>query len=176
MPLRDIERVLPEVVRKDYRDDPEHQGRRQQERTLKPGCESEVAWSRHQILCLLILFRTNEFRAPCNGFVRNTTAESGNCGVRNVRIWCRIYCRHRPTAIGAFVVKGISRHPIAGNPAPRIWEAEGGMINSIGLQNIGVEAFIKEKAPAVGPNPDSLFRKRLWLCSRRLCGSRSAPG
>jgi dihydroorotate dehydrogenase (NAD+) catalytic subunit len=49
--------------------------------------------------------------------------------------------------IGAFVVKGISRTPMAGNPAPRIWEAEGGMINSIGLQNIGVEAFVRDKVP-----------------------------
>jgi len=53
------------------------------------------------------------------------------------------------TAIGAFVTKGISREPMAGNPAPRIWEAEGGMINSIGLQNIGVEAFVREKVPAL---------------------------
>lgn len=51
--------------------------------------------------------------------------------------------------VGAFVVKGISRHPIDGNPAPRIWEAEEGMINSIGLQNIGVEAFIRDKIPAL---------------------------
>jgi dihydroorotate dehydrogenase (NAD+) catalytic subunit len=50
-------------------------------------------------------------------------------------------------AVGAFVVKGISRTPMAGNPEPRIWEAEGGMINSIGLQNIGVEAFVRDKAP-----------------------------
>ncbi len=53
------------------------------------------------------------------------------------------------TGIGAFIIKGISREPIAGNPAPRLWEAEGGMINSIGLQNIGVEAFIREKVPAL---------------------------
>ena len=52
-------------------------------------------------------------------------------------------------AIGAFVVKGISREPIAGNPPPRIWEAEAGMINSIGLQNIGVRAFATEKIPAL---------------------------
>lgn len=49
--------------------------------------------------------------------------------------------------LGAFVVKGISRTPMAGNPAPRVWEAEAGMINSIGLQNIGVEAFIRDKVP-----------------------------
>jgi dihydroorotate dehydrogenase (NAD+) catalytic subunit len=52
-------------------------------------------------------------------------------------------------AIGAFVVKGISREPMDGNTAPRIWEAEGGMINSIGLQNIGVDAFVHEKIPAL---------------------------
>lgn len=50
-------------------------------------------------------------------------------------------------AIGGIVVKGLSREPIAGNPPPRLWEAEGGMINSIGLQNIGVRAFVQEKLP-----------------------------
>jgi dihydroorotate dehydrogenase (NAD+) catalytic subunit len=53
------------------------------------------------------------------------------------------------SAVGAFVVKGISRKPMEGNPPPRIWEAEGGMINSIGLQNIGIEAFIRDKVPAL---------------------------
>lgn len=48
-------------------------------------------------------------------------------------------------SLGAFVVKGLSREPIEGNPAPRIWEAEAGMINSIGLQNIGVRAFVRDK-------------------------------
>ena len=50
-------------------------------------------------------------------------------------------------AIGAFVVKGLSPEPMPGNPPPRIWEAEGGMINSIGLQNIGVRAFVRDKIP-----------------------------
>jgi dihydroorotate dehydrogenase (NAD+) catalytic subunit len=49
--------------------------------------------------------------------------------------------------IGAFIVKGLSREPMAGNPPPRVHETHGGMMNSIGLQNIGVCAFIKEKAP-----------------------------
>ncbi|HYZ84761.1 MAG TPA: dihydroorotate dehydrogenase [Bryobacteraceae bacterium] len=49
--------------------------------------------------------------------------------------------------VGAFVVKGLSRDPIAGNPPPRIYETHGGMINSIGLQNIGVCEFVKTKAP-----------------------------
>jgi dihydroorotate dehydrogenase (NAD+) catalytic subunit len=52
-------------------------------------------------------------------------------------------------ALGAFVVKGISRTPMAGNPEPRVWEAEGGMINSIGLQNIGVDAFLLDKVPSL---------------------------
>jgi dihydroorotate dehydrogenase (NAD+) catalytic subunit len=52
-------------------------------------------------------------------------------------------------AIGGIVVKGLSREPIAGNPPPRVWEAEGGMINSIGLQNIGVRAFVDEKLPGL---------------------------
>ena len=52
-------------------------------------------------------------------------------------------------AIGGLVVKGLSREPMEGNPAPRLWEAEGGMINSIGLQNIGVRAFVSGKLPAL---------------------------
>jgi dihydroorotate dehydrogenase (NAD+) catalytic subunit len=52
-------------------------------------------------------------------------------------------------AIGGIVVKGLSREPIEGNPPPRLWEAEGGMINSVGLQNIGAAAFVREKLPAL---------------------------
>lgn len=51
--------------------------------------------------------------------------------------------------LGGFVTKGISREPIAGNPAPRIVESAAGMINSIGLQNVGVEAFIADKLPRI---------------------------
>src|SRR5262249_30340461 len=51
--------------------------------------------------------------------------------------------------IGGIVVKGLSREPMDGNPAPRIWETQGGMINSIGLQNIGVRAFVADKLPAL---------------------------
>lgn len=50
-------------------------------------------------------------------------------------------------AIGGIVVKGLSREPIRGNPPPRLWEATAGMINSVGLQNIGVRAFVKDKLP-----------------------------
>jgi dihydroorotate dehydrogenase (NAD+) catalytic subunit len=52
-------------------------------------------------------------------------------------------------AMGGLVVKGLSCSPIAGNPPPRLWETEGGMINSIGLQNIGARAFVEEKLPAL---------------------------
>lgn len=51
--------------------------------------------------------------------------------------------------IGGIVVKGLSREPMDGNKPPRIFEAEAGMINAIGLQNIGVKAFIAEKLPAI---------------------------
>ena len=51
------------------------------------------------------------------------------------------------SAIGGIVVKGLSREPMVGNPPPRVWETEAGMINSIGLQNIGVRAFVEEKLP-----------------------------
>lgn len=49
--------------------------------------------------------------------------------------------------LGALVTKGISRHPIAGNPAPRLIQTAGGMINSVGLQNVGVEVFLAKKLP-----------------------------
>ncbi len=50
-------------------------------------------------------------------------------------------------SLGGIVVKGLSREPLHGNPAPRLWEASAGMINSIGLQNIGVRAFVANKLP-----------------------------
>ncbi|MBI2815526.1 MAG: dihydroorotate dehydrogenase [Acidobacteria bacterium] len=49
--------------------------------------------------------------------------------------------------LGALVTKGLSRQPMAGNPAPRLAETPAGLLNSVGLQNIGVEAFIREKLP-----------------------------
>lgn len=52
-------------------------------------------------------------------------------------------------AIGGIVVKGLSREPMDGNPPPRLWETAAGMLNSIGLQNIGVRAFVAGKLPAL---------------------------
>jgi dihydroorotate dehydrogenase (NAD+) catalytic subunit len=60
-------------------------------------------------------------------------------------------------ALGGLVVKGLSREPIEGNPAPRVYETEAGMINSIGLQNIGVRAFAEEKLPALARFSTAVF-------------------
>ena len=49
--------------------------------------------------------------------------------------------------LGAVVVKGLSLEPRPGNPPPRIVETAGGMLNAIGLQNIGIRVFIQEKMP-----------------------------
>jgi dihydroorotate dehydrogenase (NAD+) catalytic subunit len=51
--------------------------------------------------------------------------------------------------LGGFVVKGLSREPMAGNPPPRLYETAAGMLNAIGLQNIGASAFVAEKLPAL---------------------------
>ena len=51
--------------------------------------------------------------------------------------------------LGGFVVKGLSREPMAGHPPPRLYETAAGMLNAIGLQNIGARAFVKEKLPAL---------------------------
>ncbi len=50
-------------------------------------------------------------------------------------------------ALGGLVTKGLSREPMDGNRPPRIWETEAGMMNSIGLQNVGVRAFVADKLP-----------------------------
>jgi len=52
-------------------------------------------------------------------------------------------------ALGAIVVKGLSLEPSRGHPAPRLLETAAGMMNAIGLQNIGVQAFIDVKLPAL---------------------------
>src|SRR6202043_3473965 len=49
--------------------------------------------------------------------------------------------------LGGFVVKGLSREPMTGNPPPRLWHTAAGMLNAIGLQNIGARAFLEEKLP-----------------------------
>ena len=51
--------------------------------------------------------------------------------------------------IGAYITKGLSPRPRAGNPTPRTAETPGGMLNAIGLQNVGIEAFIEKKLPFI---------------------------
>jgi dihydroorotate dehydrogenase (NAD+) catalytic subunit len=53
--------------------------------------------------------------------------------------------------LGAIVVKGLSLEPMEGAPAPRLVPTAAGMINAVGLQNVGVRAFISEKLPALRP-------------------------
>jgi dihydroorotate dehydrogenase (NAD+) catalytic subunit len=55
--------------------------------------------------------------------------------------------------IGAFVTKGISLEPMAGHAAPRIIQTAAGMLNAIGLQNVGVEDFILRKLPPLSRYP-----------------------
>ena len=60
-------------------------------------------------------------------------------------------------SLGGFVVKGLSRDPIEGNPPPRLVETASGMLNSIGLQNVGVRAFVAEKLPQLANLNTAVF-------------------
>jgi dihydroorotate dehydrogenase (NAD+) catalytic subunit len=51
--------------------------------------------------------------------------------------------------LGGFVTKGLSKEPIEGAPAPRLCETPSGMLNAVGLQNVGVRAFVAEKLPVL---------------------------
>lgn len=66
--------------------------------------------------------------------------------------------------LGGIVTKGLSREPIAGNPAPRLWHTEGGMMNSVGLQNVGVKAFVRDKLPKLKPYDVPVFANVFGYC------------
>lgn len=51
--------------------------------------------------------------------------------------------------LGAVILKSVTVEPGRGNPEPRIWETTGGMLNSIGLENVGVERLVEEVLPAL---------------------------
>jgi dihydroorotate dehydrogenase (NAD+) catalytic subunit len=55
--------------------------------------------------------------------------------------------------IGGFVTKGISLNPMAGHPPPRIIQTAAGMLNAIGLQNVGVEDYVERKLPPMRRYP-----------------------
>jgi len=83
--------------------------------------------------------------------------------------------------IGAFVTKGLSAAPMAGNPAPRIIETSAGMMNAIGLQNIGVKAFIDHKMPKLRQIPGAVvianvFGFTISDCIEVVSALNDAPG
>ncbi|WP_027185816.1 dihydroorotate dehydrogenase [Desulfovibrio inopinatus] len=65
--------------------------------------------------------------------------------------------------LGGLAVKGLSLKPRTGNPMPRIAETPAGMLNAIGLQNCGVEVFLKEKLPLL-PYNDTAIIANLYAC------------
>ena len=71
--------------------------------------------------------------------------------------------------IGAFVTKGLSLEPMPGNPAPRIVETASGMLNAIGLQNMGVRAFIDQKLPRLRQIPGVVTIANIFGFSIRDC-------
>ncbi len=60
-------------------------------------------------------------------------------------------------ALGGFITKSITRKPKKGNPTPRIVETDSGMLNAIGLANIGLDEFIEEKLPALEDISGAIF-------------------
>jgi dihydroorotate dehydrogenase (NAD+) catalytic subunit len=68
--------------------------------------------------------------------------------------------------LGGFVVKGLSREPIIGNPPPRLYETAAGMLNAIGLQNIGARAFIEQKLPRLSSIQNTVVIANVFGYSR----------
>ena len=62
-------------------------------------------------------------------------------------------------ALGGFITKSITLKPRKGNPTPRIVETDAGMLNAIGLANIGLERFIAEKMPMIEKLEHACFCK-----------------
>ncbi len=80
-----------------------------------------------------------------------------------------------PSAYGAIAVKGLSLSPKEGNPMPRIAETPAGMLNAIGLENVGVDHFEKEKMPYLRTLDTKVIANffgntldEYWACAGRL--------
>ena len=71
--------------------------------------------------------------------------------------------------LGGFVTKGLSREPMVGNPPPRLFETAAGMLNAIGLQNIGARAFIDEKLPKLAQKKNVIVIANVFGYARGLC-------
>lgn len=68
--------------------------------------------------------------------------------------------------LGGIVVKGLSREPMPGNPPPRLFETAAGMLNAIGLQNIGARAFVEEKLPLLRKKKDVVIMANVFGYTR----------
>ena len=68
--------------------------------------------------------------------------------------------------LGGLVVKGLSKEPMAGNPPPRLYETAAGMLNAIGLQNIGARAFLEEKLPKLRQLKDTVVFANVYGYTR----------
>jgi len=68
--------------------------------------------------------------------------------------------------LGGIVVKGLSREPMTGNPPPRLWETAAGMLNAIGLQNIGAQSFIEDKLPLLRKMKDVIVLANVFGYTR----------
>ncbi|MCU1296223.1 MAG: dihydroorotate oxidase catalytic subunit [Acidobacteriaceae bacterium] len=68
--------------------------------------------------------------------------------------------------LGGLVVKGLSKEPMAGNPPPRLYETAAGMLNAIGLQNIGARAFVDEKLPKLRQVKDAVVFANIFGYTR----------
>jgi dihydroorotate dehydrogenase (NAD+) catalytic subunit len=68
-------------------------------------------------------------------------------------------------SIGAIIVKGLAIKPVTGNKTPRLVETTAGIINSIGLQNIGVDAFLKDKLPKLGAYKTAVIANIYGTCA-----------
>jgi len=66
--------------------------------------------------------------------------------------------------LGGIVVKGLSREPMEGAPAPRLCETPSGMLNAVGLQNIGVRAFVLEKLPILRKYDTAIIANVFGYC------------
>ncbi|HET7108784.1 MAG TPA: dihydroorotate dehydrogenase [Candidatus Acidoferrum sp.] len=72
--------------------------------------------------------------------------------------------------LGGFVTKGISLQPIEGAPAPRLCDTPSGMLNAVGLQNVGVEVFVKVKLPLLRKYNTHVFVNVFGVCQEDYVG------
>ena len=77
--------------------------------------------------------------------------------------------------LGTFSFKGTTKDPRFGNPTPRIAECREGMINSVGLQNPGVEKVISEELPKLKKCFDKKVMANVRLCDNKSCEMGNAP-